>query len=161
MTMYIRIDENGDPEGSGIDRNNMYYIMGMTHVYSEEQVTAAGYAELVDGDPRPPNGESLYDVYPGAIEKQLDGSIKQLWTEIEIDNAEKLNRWVVRKRLGLLMQSDWTQMPDTALSPTIKAEWGVYRQSLRDVPNITDFDLVLKSDDIVWPTIPGMVVNNS
>src|SRR5210317_2258192 len=45
-------------------------------------------------------------------------------------------------RNSLLQESDWTQMPDSPLSDSKKAEWATYRQTLRDLPsaqsNITD-----------------------
>ena len=52
------------------------------------------------------------------------------------------------KRDGLLMQSDWTQLPDVPLSLEKKQEWGVYRQALRDLPSNPDWP------SIVFPTIP-------
>jgi len=33
-----------------------------------------------------------------------------------------------------LWRSDWTQMPDSPLNSTQKAEWATYRQQLRDLP---------------------------
>ena len=39
------------------------------------------------------------------------------------------------KRDSLLLQSDWTQMPDSPLSDSKKAEWATYRQQLRDFPS--------------------------
>jgi hypothetical protein len=38
------------------------------------------------------------------------------------------------KRDSLLLQSDWTQMPDSPLTDSKKAEWATYRQQLRDFP---------------------------
>ena len=40
---------------------------------------------------------------------------------------------VRNKRNTLLAQTDWTQMPDSPLSDTKKAEWATYRQALRDM----------------------------
>ena len=50
-------------------------------------------------------------------------------------------------RNGMLMTSDWTQSPDTALSDAKKAEWAVYRTSLRDLP--------ASYPNITWPTEPS------
>ena len=33
-----------------------------------------------------------------------------------------------------LRESDWTQVPDSPLSDSKKAEWATYRQALRDLP---------------------------
>ena len=50
------------------------------------------------------------------------------------------------KRNALLVQSDWTQLPDVPIAT--KDAWAVYRQQLRDV--------TLQSDpfNIVWPVPP-------
>ena len=39
-----------------------------------------------------------------------------------------------QERNALLAQSDWTQMADSPLSNSEKAEWATYRQALRDFP---------------------------
>ena len=52
----------------------------------------------------------------------------------------------------LLIDSDWTQFPDSPLSDTQKSAWATYRQTLRDIPaNNAD---VTSIDDITWPTPP-------
>lgn len=52
-----------------------------------------------------------------------------------------------RQRDALLVQSDWTQLPDVPL-PT-KEAWATYRQALRDVTQQPD------PRNISWPTPPG------
>lgn len=37
-------------------------------------------------------------------------------------------------RNKLLIDSDWTVMPDSPLSDSKKTEWKTYRQALRDLP---------------------------
>jgi len=52
-------------------------------------------------------------------------------------------------RNDLLAMSDWTQLPDNALTAAKKAEWALYRQALRD--------LDVNGDDPTgpdWPTQP-------
>lgn len=51
-------------------------------------------------------------------------------------------------RLSLLIQSDWTQLPDVPLSLEKKQEWAVYRQILRDLPSNPDFP------NVPFPTTP-------
>lgn len=50
------------------------------------------------------------------------------------------------KRDALLVQSDWTQLPDVPL-PT-KEAWATYRQALRDITQQPD------PHNIIWPTPP-------
>jgi len=154
--MYITIDKNGDPVDFPIDDNNMYHIMGNTFDFTEQEALEKGFAVLVNGEnSHAINGHGLADITRGSIVKNADGSIEQLWNEEEIDNAEKRNRWVEGKRHNLLYLCDWTQSPDSPLSAADKESWKIYRQALRDVPNVTDFNLVKSSDDIAWPVVPG------
>ncbi len=61
--------------------------------------------------------------------------------------AEEIFR---RKRDALLNQSDWTQLPDNALSDSKKTEWATYRQALRDLPaSTTDYE------NVIFPTAPS------
>jgi hypothetical protein len=53
---------------------------------------------------------------------------------------------VRNKRDQLLLECDWTQLPN---SPVDTAVWEVYRQALRDVPAQDGFPL-----NVVWPTKP-------
>lgn len=51
------------------------------------------------------------------------------------------------KRNSLLAQTDWSQAADVPAS--LKANYTVYRQALRDVPSQSGFP-----DNIVWPVPP-------
>lgn len=57
-----------------------------------------------------------------------------------------------RRMKSELEASDWTQLPDVPMSDTLREEWRVYRQALRDVPNQPGYP-----DNIVWPTPPASV----
>ena len=52
-------------------------------------------------------------------------------------------------RNDLLAMSDWTQLPDVALTAAKVAEWATYRQTLRDLDVNGD-----DPADIDWPTPP-------
>ena len=53
----------------------------------------------------------------------------------------------LQMRDAFLAASDWTQMPDC--NHPKKAEWAVYRQALRDIPQQSGFPR-----NIVWPAKP-------
>ena len=53
-------------------------------------------------------------------------------------------------RNAYLDQSDWTQLPDVALTAAKVAEWATYRQALRDL----DVDGIDPAD-VDWPTPPA------
>jgi hypothetical protein len=57
------------------------------------------------------------------------------------------------QREHLLSNSDWTQMPDSPLTTTEKAEWTAYRQALRSIPQVYPNATAL--GDLVWPTEPN------
>lgn len=52
-------------------------------------------------------------------------------------------------RDALLLESDWTQIQDSALSEEKRTEWRKYRQSLRHLTQQDDLTAV------VWPTPPS------
>lgn len=152
---YIKIDNQGNPEGFPIEANNIYHIMGDTWDFTAEELATAGFAELVNGDQVFFNGSGLYDVTVGPIVKNPDGTIEQTWIKTEISTEEKKRRWVDRKRQNLLYQSDWTALPDVNLSAEGKQAWITYRQALRDIPQTINLTTVTSEDQIVWPQIPG------
>ena len=53
--------------------------------------------------------------------------------EEEISNTTRISDMRDTRNM-LLAQSDWTQMTDSPLSNSKKAEWATYRQQLRDFP---------------------------
>lgn len=56
----------------------------------------------------------------------------------------------VREKRGfLLMECDWTQLPNSPLSNERQQEWALYRQALRDVTLQTD------PFNIAWPAPPA------
>ena len=74
-------------------------------------------------------------------------------TEEAAEEAAKPARAMVdlrTKRNTKLAESDWTQYTDSPLTDEVKAEWAVYRQSLRDLPETYSSD----PDAVVWPEAP-------
>lgn len=59
-----------------------------------------------------------------------------------------MNR-VRQERDQTLARTDWTQLPDVALSVEKVAEWATFRQTLRDLP--ANYSRV---SEVVWPTPP-------
>ena len=68
---------------------------------------------------------------------------------IRTDNVLEILR---ANRDSLLTESDWTQMTDSPLSDSKKAEWATYRQALRDLP--ANNESVTTIDDVVFPNKP-------
>lgn len=72
------------------------------------------------------------DCTPEEIEIRLD----RQWADVRYQRNQYLS------------QCDWTQLPDSPLTPEKKEEWAVYRQELRDVTSQPD------PFNITWPTKP-------
>ena len=89
----------------------------------------------------------------GVIE--LTGQELGDWNEIDrlatenapIKKAEE-HRFARDTRLA---SSDWTQMPDSALTDAQKASWATYRQALRDITTHANWPDLEEAD---WPTAP-------
>ena len=86
----------------------------------------------------------------------VSGSWQQAWNVVEL-TAEELQKKTDSKAAGArierdqkLAASDWTQIPNNALTDAQKAEWATYRQSLRDISSASGFP-----DSITWPTEPS------
>jgi len=73
---------------------------------------------------------------------------QKAWTDGAGDRAAAANR---NTRNQLLSDSDWTQIPDSALTDEAKALWGTYRTALRDLTAHENWPN-LEADD--WPTSP-------
>lgn len=78
-------------------------------------------------------GWTVHDKTPEQIQQYDDMMAKQVRSE----------------RDAKLYECDWTQLPDTALTPTQEAAWADYRTQLRNVPQQPSFPY-----NIVWPTKP-------
>ena len=74
-----------------------------------------------------------------------------------MDYTRKTEHWIqnflpaeVRAtRDALLTSSDWTQLADSPLSDSVKAEWATYRTALRNIPDQEDFPTT-----VTFPTKP-------
>lgn len=79
-------------------------------------------------------------------EYAVEGRVEASKTQQELFNVIRL------KRDALLFSSDWTQLPDAPLSPTVKGWWASYRQQLRDIP--ANVEGITNIDQVQWPTEP-------
>ena len=87
-----------------------------------------------------------------------NGSPGFVWDGTKFDDPNRLTEeeqtelsWIALRveRNALLDSSDWTQGNDSPLSDEVKAEWVVYREELRDLPDTTD-----DPADPTWPEAP-------
>jgi hypothetical protein len=76
------------------------------------------------------------------------------WPELSLidGSADKAGpKWAAMRaeRDAKLAACDWTQMPDSPLGATPKADWAAYRTLLRDLPAET-----ADPESVTWPTQP-------
>lgn len=74
----------------------------------------------------------------GASEEAIAAARRE--TQLDAIRAERNRR---------IAASDWTQLPDAALTAEQKAAWASYRQALRDLP-----EAAADLDNVVWPVKP-------
>jgi len=56
----------------------------------------------------------------------------------------------------LLKNTDWTQLSDSPLAASLKADYATYRQDLRDMPQDNPNTTTKTAyDNLEWPTDPG------
>jgi len=76
------------------------------------------------------------------------------WVESEDKKAVIVGQTMANVRIlrnSLLASCDWTQVSDSPLTDSKKAEWVTYRQSLRDAITTPVTDIA----DFEWPTPPS------
>ena len=71
------------------------------------------------------------------------------WPENEPITDELIRENFRVRRISMLQESDWTQLPDSPLTEEQRLAWVDYRQELRDLPQVSNPRLV---ED--WPTPP-------
>lgn len=97
--------------------------------------------------------QPIYDDTAYKIEQSIelvDGVWTQTWVLVE-HTAEDIDRqWanIRSERNQYLAKCDWTQLSDAPLTNTETANWGSYRQSLRDITTQSD------PFNINWPVAP-------
>lgn len=101
----LPIDNGKYPEGEDLD----YYIRGFIPAW------------ITQRNKKIKNGIENSDYIQSLVEKPID------------KNFDVKDFFI--KRHALLVQSDWTQLPDSPLSENQKKRWAKYRQELRDITN--------------------------
>lgn len=84
---------------------------------------------------------------------QNNGVWEQAWEIVTLSYEEQnilrinLKKEIIEKRNKFLIESDFTQLADVNLSN--KADWQIYRQALRDIPQQSTFPY-----NVIWPKMP-------
>lgn len=126
---------------------NFYFLMSELFPYKRWEIMWSGESKngvLVNPEDALPTYESIE--WPEGVEPLTFDECVAEWERLE-------PRWLAlpyrTNRQIALELSDWTQLPNSALSDEKIQEWADYRQALRDL----DFS-VDNLDSIVWPEPP-------
>lgn len=127
-----------------------------------QRLPQVSFAEVINNDNLPegfvyvPNAVvPTYDTETHSIVLSDPTLVDAIWTQeytvvtLSEDQIQqnKNNKAEQMRQLrdGMLVKSDWSQLPD---APVDKAAWATYRQELRDVTSQDGFPY-----DIVWPNL--------
>ena len=82
----------------------------------------------------------------------VDGAWVEQWelADYTAENTDAQWSAIRSDRNQRLADSDWTQLPDAALTNVQTAAWASYRQALRDITEQTD------PFNIVWPALTSV-----
>lgn len=122
-------------------RNN---ISGIRNLSPEDQ-RAIGFYPVIKDEPIGFDGTKYQIIGPTFT--VYDDHVFEKWELVEYSEEEQTKRYnearmmvlqdLRQKRDYLLQQTDWTQVID-ATPPGGREAWTVYRQQLRDAPNLID-----------------------
>lgn len=116
--------------------------------------TGGFYSDTIHGDAIPADAVPVTGAqYARLMAAQAEGKaiVAREGRPRAIDPADDVEARTARnrrRRNRLLVESDWTQLPDSPLSKPARAAWADYRQALRDL------DCSRKLADADWPAPP-------
>jgi hypothetical protein len=120
------------------DESGQYVAFYSTDVWDEANIPTDQCIEIT------------HDQWQQALEQRcgvVDG-VHTVIDRTEAEVAETQMLYLRNQRDYLLKQSDWTQFNDSPLTAENKAEWALYRQALRDLPQNVNIN------NVVFPTQP-------
>ena len=86
---------------------------------------------------------------PYTVQEEAEADARDAaWLAGANNRAAEYNR---NKRNALLAETDWTQIPDSALTDEAKALWVTHRTALRNLPAHENWPNL---EDADWPTAP-------
>ena len=126
----------------------------MEMYYSDKEGASGFYSKELHGNKVPENSiELTADEYEEALRNSCAGKLisivdgKLVYSD-RILSTNELESIVISKRNRLLVDSDWTILPDSPFTEEQRAMWREYRQALRDITKHQNFP------DVQFPEKP-------
>lgn len=127
-----------------------------TYTLSDEEAKHFNLIEIGDQDVTEcayKNNEWVHVGSPPFPYYSFDSDTLQWYDSRTLEEiTTEFQRELRRIRQRLLLQSDWTQFPDSPLTEEQKVKWQVYRQSLRDMPQTYANETNI--ENVVFPSKP-------
>jgi hypothetical protein len=152
----IQIDENGAAYGYPVLADNfrmLFPTVSFPNPLTPEAVKGFGFGCYdFAAQPQCEPTQKVVEVTP---QKGDDGIYHQTYEVVALTESELAARtesqWaaVRAQRNYRLSACDWTQLPDAPVTSTEAANWGSYRQALRDITTQSD------PFNIEWPASPS------
>ena len=141
MQFYARVSNNTLQQGYGLDE--------LSFQVTKEQYPNDLFLE-VDClcDPY-----THYFINDAIVKKPEKPSSSCFWNDVTlswVENQQLKEVEVKGQRNTLLSASDWTQIPNNALTVEQQTAWATYRQELRDIPLQSGYPF-----NVVWPVAPN------
>ena len=155
MTMFIQL-KDGEPFGHAVTEDNLRLLFPTVRfpaVFLPQDVEPHGFG--IYEFSQIPELPRFHNLVEGKPVKQENGIYYQNWQFEPMTDAQKSEATSKRAdevradRNRRLLFSDWTQLPDNALSSDKKLLWTEYRKNLRDISSQQGFPW-----DIQWPQQP-------
>ena len=127
------------PKTISIYNKDTGIVVQTLYVLKESDIILSNDFDFIEGSYKP----NKFKVVDGVVETYKSTYITGV------------NEYLVRKQRNLLLvNSDWTQLPDSPLSQTKKNAWSKYRQELRDMmASYTDTE-ENTLDKVIFPKPP-------
>jgi hypothetical protein len=135
QTGYTQVLINGEWYVKEDHRGETWYLIGTDTPFVIDFLGEIDLTKYQQTPTLPPPKEP---VVPAPAPEPAPPTTEELWILIR------------RKRTGLLSMSDYTQLPDTPLTPEQRTQWQTYRQQLRNIPQTYS-----TPQSVVWPTQPS------
>jgi len=140
VNQYGEIEQACSPANDFLYENNVVQLNGLISVHVAHDLDIHEFAKT--------------HVYLNGewVERNSQPSLYHYWKEGEwIYDSERFLNELKGFRNQKLLNSDWTQIPDNGLTESQREQWRVYRQALRDLPEINEATLL---EDVAWPIPP-------
>jgi hypothetical protein len=94
----------------------------------------------------------MFKIFDHRINVEREATPEEVKLYFSGPSKEELSTYYKNERNILLLQSDWTQLPDVNIDSEKAQQWKYYRQKLRDITTQSGFPY-----QIEWPILPGDV----